>query len=776
MRFAHLRTRLTLVFTGMFAAVLIVIGITVQLAISRTAEQSVGRDLNGGVTVFDRLWTLRSDQLRQAAGVLALDYGFRAAVATGDSATTVSALDNLRARIGIPTAFLLTVDGEVLGLDPARAATVAALADRLDEGRSEGILRIGGVAYQAVAMPVRAPMLIGWTVFAVRLDEQAMRSLSELSAIPLDASVLHRTGTGQWRDADHALAPGLADRLAGYDGRHHTTFTFDGAGGQTVARIEPLVGFDGRHDAVLVLQYPLEAELAVYRPLEYLMWGIGLIGLLAVAIGTARLSRSITRPIALLDRAARRLEDGDTAQVAIATGDEIERLAGSFNRMAAAIDERERRISHLAFHDVLTGLPNRGLLRTQLDQTLRRCLNRGGAVAVLCLDLDDYKAVNDRYGQAVGDVALARFAALLAELAGDAFVARLGGDEFAVLIECDGRQAPEALARALLDRLALGPVPVDGQAIALAASIGIAMAPGDGDDATTLLKSGDLALQRAKADGRATFRYFETGMDAAARSRRELEADLRQALQDGAFELYYQPLFDLASNRVTAFEALIRWHHPVRGMVSPVEFIPIAEETGLIVPLGAWVIRQATREAAGWPAPIRVAVNVSAIQFMHPGLLATLVEGLAHSGLDPARLEVEITESIFVEKSDATLETLHSLRRLGVRIALDDFGTGFSSLSYLRSFPFDKIKIDRSFITDLMTGHENIAIVRAITHLARAMGMETTAEGVEDADQLAALRLEGCTNVQGFLFSRPVPADQVIGLFEMSRAPAARAA
>ena len=573
-RFTHLRTRLTVAFTGMFAVVLIVVGLAVQMAISDTAERSVARDLNAGVIGFERIWSMRSDQLRQAAGVLAQDYGFRSAVATGDDATTESALHNLRTRIGIPTAFLVKADGGVAGLDPRLAASVAPLAQNLEDGQSEGIVQIGDGLYQAVAMPVRAPTLIGWAVFAVRLDGDAMRALTRLSAIPFDASVLRRDARGRWQGGG-AMPPELMAGLAPLDGRKSARLAFDGPAGRTLARIEPLAGFDRAQPALLVLQYPLDAELAALRSLQYLLWGIGAIGLLAVALATARMSRSITRPIAVLDDAARQMEAGSAVRVEIMSGDEIERLAGSFNRMVAAIDERERRIGHLALHDALTGLPNRALLRTQVDTVLRRCLRRGQQVAILGLDLDDFKGVNDTHGHGVGDALLARVATLLSEIAGDAFVARLGGDEFAILLECDGRQAPETLARTIVARLAQ-PFRIEDQEILIGTSVGIAMAPGDGTDRTSLLKNADLALHRAKAEGRGTYRYFEAGMDAAARARRVLEADLRQGLQDGAFELFYQPLFDLGSNRVTAFEALIRWRHPTRGMISPLEFIPIA--------------------------------------------------------------------------------------------------------------------------------------------------------------------------------------------------------
>jgi predicted signal transduction protein with EAL and GGDEF domain len=304
------------------------------------------------------------------------------------------------------------------------------------------------------------------------------------------------------------------------------------------------------------------------------------------------------------------------------------------------------------------------------------------------------------------------------------------------------------------------------------ASIGIAIAPTDGSDAETLLRNADLALYRAKEAGRRTWRFFEESMNALAQHRRAIEVDLRQALGNGELELHYQPQLDLARNRIGAFEALIRWHHPTRGLIPPTEFIPIAEDTGLIVPIGAWVIQEACRRAVTWPDHIRIAVNVSSVQFGHPGLAQAVMMGLQGSGLRPDRLEIEITESIFLESSDTTVALLHALRNLGVRIALDDFGTGYSSLSYLQSFPFNKIKIDRSFVIDLERPGAR-AIVQAIIDLARALGMETTAEGVEEQSQLATLRAQGCTYMQGYLLSRPVPASQVTALLSQRQGKAA---
>ena len=306
-------------------------------------------------------------------------------------------------------------------------------------------------------------------------------------------------------------------------------------------------------------------------------------------------------------------------------------------------------------------------------------------------------------------------------------------------------------------------------------SVGIAMAPDDGMDAERLLRNADMALYRAKSDGRATYAFFEARMDAEIQARRALELDLRNALTNGEFTLFYQPLMDANTAEITGCEALLRWNCPTRGTVSPVDFIPIAEETGLIVPLGEWVLRQACTEAASWPTQIKVAVNLSPAQFKNRSIVQTVMSALAQSGLPANRLELEITESVLLQESEATLATLHQLRGLGIRISMDDFGTGYSSLSYLRTFPFDKIKIDRSFVSDLSKEGDCAAIIKAVAGLGRGMGIVTTAEGVETAEQLEHVRNEGCTEVQGYLFSKPLPAAE-IRLFIRTRAAGIRAA
>jgi len=429
----------------------------------------------------------------------------------------------------------------------------------------------------------------------------------------------------------------------------------------------------------------------------------------------------------------------------------------------------EKQIAFLAHHDALTGLANRVQLREHIERSLKY-LERGKKFAVLCLDLDKFKDINDTLGHSVGDSLLCAVSRRLRELVRDSdLVSRTGGDEFSIVqsgVE-PPTEASAALAGRVVEALSV-PFDLGDHHVVIGASVGVAIAPADGSDVDQLLKNADMALYRAKDDGRGRFHFFESEMDVKAQARRMLELDLRKAVAAGEFEVFYQPIVNLAENKISGFEALLRWNHPTRGRVQPDEFIPLAEETGLIVAIGEWAIRQACAEAKKWPSDLRVAVNVSPVQFRSKSLVSSVMSALAASGLRADRFEMEITEAVLMRNDDVTLSVLHQLRSLGVKISMDDFGTGYSSLSYLRGFPFDKIKIDRSFVRDLIEKPDSIAIIRAVTGLGQSFGMTTTAEGVETQQQLDQMRAEGCTEAQGYFYGKPMPANEIAQLLSSS--------
>jgi diguanylate cyclase (GGDEF)-like protein len=430
----------------------------------------------------------------------------------------------------------------------------------------------------------------------------------------------------------------------------------------------------------------------------------------------------------------------------------------------------DQRIAHMAHHDALTNLPNRVLFREDLEQQLAE-IQPGEQLAVLYLDIDEFKSINDSLGHMVGDELLKAIAAALSScVKGNGFVARLGGDEFAIVQSAISRpeEITELVAR--IYEAIRRPYECLGHQLVADASIGIALAPQHGADLDQILKNADLAMYSAKAAGRRTHRFFETDMDTRAKARRALELDMRQAIVDGGFELHYQPLLSLQDNTITGCEALLRWRHPELGMISPADFIPVAEETGLINQLGEWVLFTACAEAATWPDSLKVAINVSPVQFKSSGLALRVVEALGKSGLAPNRLELEITEAVLIRDDDAALAILHQLRAIGVRIALDDFGTGYSSLSYLQRFPFDKIKIDRCFVSDIAETGVSSCIVQAVVNIAAARDMTTTAEGIETEQQREVLRALGCTEMQGWLFSAAKPAAELKQLLFTHRA------
>ena len=746
LRIGSLRSRIALLYAGLFALVL---GLVVSLAaggLARFAEAGAARDLAANARVFDEILAARARQMADQADVLAHDFGFREAVATGDAPTIASALASLETRVRADAAFVLTLEGEVLAADATGIPAPETLWARLDDGGKRGIIAADNGLALAAAAPIEAPDLIGWLVIAQPLDRAELDRLVELAPIALEAHVVEAGVQPSWlREAE-------ADAV--FEREESERFLY---------HVSDLAVLQDGIAPRLVLRHALAESLAAYASLKGWLIALAVGGIVLVLGLSWKVARSVTEPLQKLDEATRLIGKGREVSLSVETDDEIGRLASSFNQMVAAIEEREREIIHVGLHDGLTGLPNRKLFTEQLANMLAR-RRAGERMMVAYVDLDDFKMVNDTLGHPAGDALLRLVAGHLKEDHPDALIARLGGDEFAILI--DGIDDKESLGNIAdsLQRTFDRPLTINGQTASCGASLGIAVAPVDGVDSITLMKNADLALYRAKHEGKSAYHFFEPALDEAARQRRQLEIDLRAAIKEGEFELNFQPLYSLAEKRLTGFEALIRWNHPTRGRVNPAEFIALAEETGLIIPIGEWVLREACHQASLWPEDVSVAVNVSPKQFAASGITSTVLSALSASGLAPHRLELEITESIFIADVDATLAMLHSLRNLGVRIALDDFGTGYSSLSYLRSFPFDKVKIDKSFVDDLGTNANGHAMIRAITTLANALGMETLAEGVEDIAQFEVLEREGCQNIQGYLFSKPVAADAVAGL------------
>ena len=746
LRFGSLSVRIAVIYGGVFAIVLAVVLAIAGGGLMRFGEESATRDMKANALVFEEILDLRAGQMNQSAEVLAHDFGFREAVATGDGETIASALDSLKARSGTGAAFVLTLDGEVLSSGESGLSDPTSLWYSLDDGKSRGIIETDGKMALAAASPILAPDLIGWLVIAQPFNRAELDRLVELAPIELEAKVERSSSLPAW----------ITDQPIGE--------VFEGEGEERVLyHVSDLPVLQDGISPQLVLSHSLCTSLAILSKLQWLLVGLAIFGIWIAVVLSWRVARSVTSPLKKLDAATRAIGEGREVQLKVETHDEIGRLAESFNKMVGAIEEREREIIHVGLHDGLTGLPNRKLFTEQLASTIAR-RRADEQIMVAYVDLDDFKVVNDMLGHPAGDALLRQVSDRLSKTLPEALIARLGGDEFAVLI--DNLSAGEnfaARAEAVQQSVSQS-IMIDGQQAECSASIGIAIGPGDGDDGATLMKNADLALYRAKHEGKSTFHFFEQSLDEAARLRRQTELDLRTGLKEGQFELYFQPLYSIHEKRITGFEALLRWNHPTRGMVSPADFIPLAEETGLILPIGEWVMREACRQAATWPDDISVAVNVSPKQFTFPGLASSIMQALSSSGLSPARLELEITESIFIADVEKTMATLHGLRNLGVRIALDDFGTGYSSLSYLRSFPFDKVKIDRSFVEDLRDDGNGHAVVRAITTLAQALGMETLAEGVEEVGQFEALEREGCQYIQGYLFSRPMNAMAVTDL------------
>lgn len=755
--FRRLSTRLTVLYAALFGAVLLVVSVAVFLAISGAAQRQVKGELAATGTVFDRVWSLRSERLQEGASLLSRDFGFREAAATGDAPTIESALENLRRRMGVDHAFMVDAGGAVVGarFSAADQGELARAFETADD--PSGVFLLGGEPYQLVSAPVLSPELIGWVVFAVRLDESEMRALERLSAIPLDAMVLQRTAAGGWTNR-HAPAElkGAAVRTmierslkAGRAAPEELNL----ASGRTVALVKPLPAVGGGGRAVLVLRYPLALALAPYEPLLLIVGLLGVAGLAVVSGGSWLLARGVTRPISDLDTAAQRLQRGEDAQVEIGSADELGRLAESFNTMAAEIRERERKITHQALHDDDTGLPNRLALERVIAALADDAVGR---VHVCALGLDRFSHMRHAIGHKLAAQTVRMVGNRLAGLAPACGVARISTDMLGFVVIARGEEAALDKVQRLLAVLER-PVRVAGEAIDVALSVGVA--PLEGAGVAASIEQASIALDQARAARRKTAVFdAEAYGDPAANL--SLMSSLLAAIDGDQLDLWHQPKYDMRRHEVTGSEALVRWKHPVRGMVFPDVFIPMAEETGHIRALTEWVVRRAiadqrTLAAAGHP--IDVAVNISGRVLGEPDFIDFCREVLKDA---VGRICFEITETAVIENPEVALGMLDAFADMGLSISIDDYGSGLSSLGYLKRIRGHELKLDRSIVADVTGSQRDALIVRSTIDLAHSLGLKVVAEGIETDACFSVLAGMGCDIGQGYLIARPQPLSQ----------------
>ena len=755
--FHRLSTRLTVLYAALFGAVLVLVSLSVFLVIASTAERQVRGELAATGTVFDRVWSLRSERLSEGASLLSRDFGFRAAAATGDAATIESALENLRRRMGLDAAFMVDAEGRIIGARIARTDQQRLLEAFQRSDDSSGVFMLGAAPYQLVSAPVLSPERIGWVVFAVRLDHREMQGLERLSAIPLSAEVLHRQSGSDWEN------PAAASELKTADVQTFINESLRArarpqilnlASGRAVALAKALPSLEPGGGAVLLLRYPLARALAPFRSLLVIVGLLGAGGIAVVSWGSWILARGVTRPITALDEAAHRLQRGEDAQVDIRSNDEIGRLAVSFNGMAAEIRERERKITHLALHDDDTGLPNRLALERALEGLT---LAEGQRAYVAAVGINRFNHMRGAIGHKLAAQAVRMVANRLVALAPTGEVARIATDllGFALLADSD-EQALEQ-AQALLPQIEQ-PVRVAGEAVDVALTLGLA--PLDPDQTTLSIERATIGLDQARAAHRKTaaFDAITYGDPAANLS---LMSSLLSGIAAGELVLWHQPKLDMRQRVVRATEALVRWRHPTRGMIFPDLFIPMAEETGHIRALTEWVLLQAiadqrTLHEAGHQ--IDVAVNISGRILGELDFADFAEQALCNA---VGQICFEITETAVIENPEVALAMLDRFADLGISISIDDFGTGLSSLAYLKRIRGHELKIDRSIIQDVTRSQRDALIVRSTIDLAHSLGLKVVAEGIEEADCFSLLASMGCDHGQGYLIARPMPLDRL---------------
>ena len=756
----HLRTKLTVLYAGLFGVILILISAAVYSAVSGAAQRQVRSELTASGTVFDRVWSMRSEQLRQGAAILSRDFGFREAVATKDRATIVSAMENLRGRFGIDLAFIVGVDGQIAAADPSRLSPHAEelMQALYNSDAPAGVYVLDGTPYQMIATPILSPDLTGWVVFAARLDDGEMSALERLAAIPLDANVAHKTASGWMLSSDAAFGDKAAlNRFMdqAQADKVRAPRNLKTPAGAAIGLVKPLPSLTGKDSAALLLTYPMSRALAPYQPLLATIGLTGLLGLCLVVLGSWSLARSVTRPVSALDQAVGRLQRGEDGLVAVESQDEIGRLAESFNLMATEIRERERRITHLAMHDAETSLPN----RLSLERALTDMATQPGApLFVAILGIDRFAHVRGAVGYEVAAQIVREVGERLATLQPQGAVARLSSDVLGLAFRARAADDAEALVTLLLGDLEQ-PLRVGGDTIDVALSVGLS--PAWDIEAGPAIERASIALDQARG-ARRKVAFFDADAYGDPSSNLALMSGMLWAIRSGEVELFHQPKFDLRARGVRAVEGLVRWRHPTRGLLRPDLFIPMAEETGHIRTLTDWVLRQAIADQASMARlghQMEVSINISG-RLLGDRDFADFVDRTVGQAVGP--LCFEITETAVIENPDLALELIDRFRSAGVSISIDDFGSGLSSLAYLKQIRGHELKIDKSLITDLTESQRDALIVRSTIDLAHSLGMKVTAEGVETANAFQLLAAMGCDSIQGYLIAKPQPLNELL--------------
>jgi diguanylate cyclase (GGDEF)-like protein len=779
-----LRTRIVVWFAALLLAVEAAGLVLINEALSRNTAADIEQRLTTAERVVTHITAENERQLAQAASVLSADFAFRSAIATGDRETIRTALLNQAQRAGADTAMLCSLDGRVIAhVQDAAAegrafAFPALLAAAERDGHASAVVQLRQRAEQLVVVPVLAPVPLAWLAMGFASDDAALAALRDLGGTQV--SLAARDDVGRWALLASTLPAASRERLAA------SLNTLPDGGARRVdlqlgderyrSQLLPLGGA-GRAPVSAVLQLSVREAMAPLRELQQRLLALALASMLATVAAGLLIARSIARPVTQLADWAGRVEQGEYAQpVQIARQDELGALARAFDHMRSAIAAREARISDLAYVDPLTRLPNRAWLAEQLAARIERARHANRPLAVLVMDLDGFKEVNDALGHGIGDELLRDVARRLHRVVDrdSGLCARLGGDEFAVIAESLDGAGATRLAQALGEVLD-APVSLQGVDVVAGASIGVAIHPEHGGDAGTLVRCAEAAMYRAKRE-KVQLALYDGALDEPDPTRVTLMAELRQAAQRGELLLHYQPKVRLADGEVRHAEALLRWQHPQRGLVPPDRFIPAAEQTGYIRSLTRWVLDAALAQAAAWRRSgleVQIAVNLSVRDLLDTALPAQLDDLLRQRQASPQWLALEVTESAVMSDPARALSVVRDLHERGFALALDDFGTGYSSLSYLKRLPVDELKIDKSFVRNLAHESDDATIVASTIELAHRMGLRVVAEGVEDRAAWQLLQRMGCDFIQGYLISRPLRADEFARWLQQPKAPLA---